>query len=174
MAFNVNEIRANLIGDGARPSLFEVTMVNPASSTGDAVLRYMVRAAQIPQSTINPIEVPYFGRRIKLAGSRTYANWTVTVMNDENFAVRSAMEAWSSQINSGQSNLRLLSDYRTTATVKQFAKDGSVLREYDFVNIFPLDIGPIELDWSNGDEVEVFQVEFAYDYWNVNDNSIAR
>jgi hypothetical protein len=174
MAFNVNEIRANLIGDGARPSLFEVTMVNPASSSGDAVLRYMVRAAQIPQSTINPIEVPYFGRRIKLAGSRTYANWTVTVMNDENFAVRSAMEAWSSQINSGQSNLRLLSDYRTTATVKQFAKDGSVLREYDFVNIFPLDIGPIELDWSNGDEVEVFQVEFAYDYWNVNDNSVAR
>jgi hypothetical protein len=173
MAFNVNEIRANLIGDGARPSLFEVTMVNPASSSGDAVLSYMVRAAQIPQSTINPIEVPYFGRRIKLAGSRTYANWTVTVMNDENFAVRSAMEAWSSQINSGQSNLRLLSDYRTTATVKQFAKDGSVLREYEFVNIFPLDIGPIELDWGQ-DDVEVFQVEFAYDYWNVNDNSVAR
>jgi hypothetical protein len=173
MAFNVNEIRANLIGDGARPSLFEVEMTNPASSSGDAVLRYMVRAAQIPQSTINPIEVPYFGRRIKLAGSRTYANWTVTVMNDENFAVRSAMEAWSSQINSGQSNLRLLSEYRSQATVKQFAKDGSVLREYQFVNIFPLDIGPIELDWGQ-DDVEVFQVEFAYDYWNVNDNSVAR
>jgi hypothetical protein len=173
MAFNVNEIRANLIGDGARPSLFEVTMVNPASSSGDAVLRYMVRAAQIPQSTINPIEVPYFGRRIKLAGSRTYANWTVTVMNDENFAVRSAMEAWSSQINSGQSNLRLLSEYRSQATVKQFAKDGSVLRIYEFINIFPIDVGPIELDWSQ-DDVEVFQVEFAYDYWNVNDNSIAR
>lgn len=174
MAFNVNEIRANLIGDGARPSLFEVTMVNPASTSGDAVLRYMVRAAQIPQSTINPIEVPYFGRRIKLAGSRTYANWIVTVMNDENFAVRSAMEAWSSQINSGQTNLRTLSEYRSTATVKQFAKDGSVLREYDFVNIFPLDIGPISLSWDSGDEVETFDVEFAYDYWNVNDNSIVR
>jgi hypothetical protein len=172
MAFNVNEIRANLIGDGARPSLFEVTMVNPASTSGDAVLRYMVRAAQIPQSTINPIEVPYFGRRIKLAGSRSYANWTVTVMNDENFAVRSALEAWSSQINSGQTNLRTLSAYRSTATVKQFAKDGSVLREYDFVNIFPLDIGPIALAWDDGDNVETFDVEFAYDYWNVNDNSI--
>ena len=172
MAFNVNEIRANLIGDGARPSLFEVEMTNPASTSGDAVLRYMVRAAQIPQSTINPIEVPYFGRRIKLAGSRTYANWTVTVMNDENFAVRSALEAWSSQINSGQTNLRTLSAYRSTATVKQFAKDGSVLREYDFVNIFPLDIGPIALAWDDGDNVETFDVEFAYDYWNVNDNSI--
>jgi hypothetical protein len=174
MAFNVNEIRANLIGDGARPSLFEVTMVNPASTSGDAVLRYMVRAAQIPQSTINPIEVPYFGRRIKLAGSRSYANWTVTVMNDENFAVRSALEAWSSQINSGQTNLRTLSAYRSTATVKQFAKDGSVLREYDFVNIFPLDIGPIALAWDDGDNVETFDVEFAYDYWNVNDSSVVR
>jgi hypothetical protein len=174
MAFNVNEIRANLIGDGARPSLFEVEMTNPASTSGDAVLRYMVRAAQIPQSTINPIEVPYFGRRIKLAGSRSYANWTVTVMNDENFAVRSALEAWSSQINSGQTNLRTLSAYRSTATVKQFAKDGSVLREYDFVNIFPLDIGPIALAWDDGDNVETFDVEFAYDYWNVNDNSIVR
>lgn len=174
MAFNVNEIRANLIGDGARPSLFEVEMTNPASSSGDAVLRYMVRAAQIPQSTLGLIEVPYFGRRIKLAGSRSYANWQVTVMNDENFAVRSAMEAWSSQINSGQGNLRLLSEYRSQATVKQFAKDGSVLREYQFVNIFPVDVGPIELDWGQGDEVEVFQVEFAYDYWNVSDNSVAR
>lgn len=172
MAFNVNEIRANLIGDGARPSLFEVEMTNPASASGDAVLRYMVRAAQIPQSTINPIEVPYFGRRIKLAGSRTYANWTVTVMNDENFAVRSALEAWSSQINSGQTNLRTLSAYRSVASVKQFAKDGSVLRIYEFVNIFPLDIGPIALAWDDGDNVETFDVEFAYDYWNVNDNSI--
>lgn len=174
MAFNVNEIRANLIGDGARPSLFEVSMINPASNSGDAVLRYMVRAAQIPASTISAIEVPYFGRRIKLAGSRSYANWTVTVMNDENFAVRSALEAWSSQINSAQSNIRSLSAYRTNATVTQFAKDGSVLREYDFVNIFPLDVGAISLSWDSGDEVETFDVEFAYDYWNVSDNTIVR
>lgn len=172
MAFNVNEIRANLIGDGARPSLFEVTMVNPASATGDALLRYMVRAAQIPPSVINPIEVPYFGRRIKLAGSRTYPNWSVTIMNDENFAVRSALEAWSSQINSSQSNLRTLSNYRTTAQVVQFAKDGSPLRTYQFYNIFPLEIGQIDLDWDNGDQVETFNVEFAYDYWVVDDSTV--
>jgi hypothetical protein len=172
MAFNVNEIRANLIGDGARPSLFEVTMVNPASATGDALLRYMVRTAQIPASIINPIEVPYFGRRIKLAGSRTYPNWSVTVMNDENFAVRSALEAWSSQINSGQTNLRTLNNYRSTAKVIQYGKDGTAIRTYEFYNIFPIEIGQIDLDWENGDSVETFNVEFAYDYWVVDDSTI--
>jgi len=72
MAFNVNEIRSNLIGDGARPSLFEVTMINPVTSVGDAKLRYMIQAAQLPPSDISVINVPYFGRQIKVAGTRKY------------------------------------------------------------------------------------------------------
>ena len=171
----LDSFKAKLKGGGARPNLFKVNIPFPTATGGSSELAsFMIKAASLPASIINPIEVPYFGRRIKLAGSRSYANWTVTVMNDENFAVRSALEAWSSQINSGQTNLRTLSAYRSTATVKQFAKDGSVLREYDFVNIFPLDIGPIALAWDDGDNVETFDVEFAYDYWNVNDNSIVR
>ena len=30
MAFNVAEFRANMIGDGARPNLFQVTLTFPA------------------------------------------------------------------------------------------------------------------------------------------------
>lgn len=172
MAFNVNEIRANMIGDGARPSLFEVTMVNPVSSVADQLLKYMVRAAQIPPSTLSMIEVPYFGRRIKVAGTRTFPEWQVTVMNDENFAVRRALEAWSSAINSNQSNVRSTSNYRTTADVIQYSKDGSELRRYQFVNIFPLEISPIELGWDQGDAIEEFGVTFSYDYWTVSDDSI--
>jgi hypothetical protein len=172
MAFNINDIRQNLIGDGARPSLFEVTVANPVSSTGDSKLRFMVRAATIPGSTINPIEVPYFGRRIKLAGSRTYDNWQVTVMNDENFDVRAALEAWSSAINSAEQNLRHTTSYRSVAEVIQYAKTGEELRTYKFVNLFPLAISPIDLSWDNGDAVEEFSVEFAYDYWTVNDSEI--
>lgn len=172
MAFNVNEIRANMIGDGARPSLFEVTMVNPVSSIGDNLIKYMVRAGQIPSSTLSQIEVPYFGRRIKLAGTRTFPEWQVTVMNDENFAVRRALEAWSAAINSNQTNVRSTSNYRSTADVIQYAKDGSELRRYQFVNIFPLEISAIELSWDAGDAVEEFTVTFAYDYWTVADDQI--
>lgn len=172
MAFNINNIRQNIIGDGARPSLFEVTLTNPISSTGDAKLRFMVRAAQIPASNITPIEVPYFGRRIKLAGSRTYEDWNVTVMNDEDFAVRRAMESWSSAINSAEQNLRHATNYRSVAEVTQFAKTGEAIRRYQFINLFPTIISPIELSWENGDAVEEFSVTFAYDYWTVDDSEI--
>jgi hypothetical protein len=172
MAFNVNEIRQNMIGDGARPSLFEVSMINPISRVGDETLRYMVRAAQIPASTLGVIEIPYFGRRIKVAGSRSFDNWTVTVMNDENFAVRRAMEAWSSAINSNQSNLRSVPSYRTTADVIQFGKDGSEIRRYQFVNIFPVAISTIDLSWDSGDQIEEYTVDFSFDYWTVADDEI--
>ena len=172
MAFNVNEIRQNMIGDGARPSLFEVTMTNPLTRVGDETLRYMVRAAQIPASTLGVIEIPYFGRRIKVAGSRSFDNWTVTVMNDENFAVRRAMEAWSSAINSNQTNLRSTPNYRTLADVIQYGKDGLEIRRYQFVNIFPVAISAIDLSWDSGDQIEEYTVDFAYDYWTVADSEI--
>ena len=172
MAFNVNEIRANLIGDGARPSLFEVTMVNPVSTVGDQKLRYMVRAAQIPASSLSMIPVPYFGREIKVAGTRTFADWQVTVMNDEDFAVRRALEAWSSAINSNQTNVRSVSNYRSTADVIQYGKDGSEIRRYQFVNIFPIEVGQIDLSWDQGNAIEEFPVTFAFDYWTVADDQL--
>jgi hypothetical protein len=172
MAFNVNEIRANLIGDGARPSLFEVTMVNPVSSLGDQKLRYMVRAAEIPSSSLSVIPIPYFGREIKVAGTRTFPDWTVTIMNDEDFAVRRALEAWSASINSNQTNVRSAANYRSTADVIQYSKDGSEIRRYQFVNIFPLEVQAITLGWDQGNAIEEYQVTFAFDYWTVEDDQI--
>ena len=172
MAFNVNEIRANLIGDGARPSLFEVEMTNPASTSGDAVLRYMVRAAQIPQSTINPIEVPYFGRKIKIAGNRTFAEWSVTVINDEDFLIRNAMESWMASINTHNGNVTTLASasplqYKTQAQITQFSKTGAVLRTYEFNGLFPVEISAMETNWE-ADGIQEFGVTFQYDWWSVN------
>lgn len=172
MAFNVNEIRANLIGDGARPSLFEVTMVNPVTAVGDAKLRYMIQATSIPPSDISIINVPYFGRQIKVAGARTYPTWSVTVLNDEDFAVRRAFEAWHSAINSHQGNLKTINNYRTSADVVQYGKDGSVLRRYQFANLWPSVVNVIQLNWADGDQIETFDVDFSYDYWTVDDTLV--
>ena len=85
MAFNVNEIRSQLTLGGARNSLFQVTFSNPANSVGDIKVPFMVRASQIPASTLGVIEVPYFGRKIRLAGDRTFGEWSVVVINDESY-----------------------------------------------------------------------------------------
>jgi hypothetical protein len=172
MAFNINEIRSQLTLGGARNSLFQVTIQNPANSVADIKVPFMVQAAQIPASSLGTIEVPYFGRKIKLAGDRTFAEWTVTVINDEDFLIRNAMEQWSNTINSLQGNLRgfgaaspLL--YKAQAQVVQYSKTGLPLRTYQFNGIFPTEISAIDLDWNSTDQIETFQVTFQYDWWEV-------
>jgi len=191
MPFNVSTFAAQgLPFGGARPSLFEVYCTLPggiAEPTAEGQFRFVCRAAQIPTSTVGQIEVPYFGRRVKMAGNRTFENWTVTIMNDEDFLVRHAFEKWSSFINSHENNLRDASiineqglvSYRTDARVLHYAKTGAFAggtdvgdaaiptREYQFINIFPINVSSIDLNWESTDAVEEFTVEFAYDYWTV-------
>ena len=167
MAFNINDIRSQLTYGGARQNLFQVQITNPANGVADIKTPFLVQAAAIPAATLGTIEVPYFGRRLKLAGDREYAPWTVTVINDEDFLVRNAMEEWSNKINRFQQNIRSLNRYKSQAQVIQYAKDGRVLREYEFHGIFPTIVSQIDLGWEVINQYEVFQVEFQYDYWTV-------
>jgi len=172
MAFNVNEIRAQLTAGGARSSLFQVQFSNPANAAANLKVPFLVKAAQIPASTLGTIEVPYFGRKVKIAGDRTFAEWTVTVINDEDFLIRNAMEEWMNTINSHEGNLRGFGGaapalYKEQASVTQYSKSGDALRTYNFNGIFPVNISEIELSWETTDAIEEFQVTFQYDYWTV-------
>lgn len=172
MAFNINEMRAGLALGGARPTLFRVELTNPVNNVADSIAPFLIRATSLPASTINAIEIPYFGRKIKIAGDRTFDTWAVTVMNDEDFRIRHTMEQWHNQINSLQTNLNQNADsspsnYKSTALVTQYGKDGTELRRYKFNGIFPTEISTIDLDWDSTDQVETFSVTFAYDWYEV-------
>ena len=88
MAFNINDFKTQgLTLGGARPTLFQVSVNLPSTITSlspgfQPKFAFTCSATQIPASTIGQIDVPYFGRQIKVAGDRTFANWNVTVMND--------------------------------------------------------------------------------------------
>ena len=174
MAFNVTEFRANMIGDGARPNLFEVTMRFPQltidSSAAATKLTFMAKAAQLPGSTVGTVPVYYFGRELKFAGNRTFADWTVTIINDEDFLTRNALESWMNAINSHEGNVRDMRamnsvNYTVDAFVKQFSKTGEILKEYKFVGMFPVDVAPIDVDWGSNDSIEEFTATFAYQWW---------
>lgn len=172
MAFNVNEIRSQLTLGGARPSLFQVQFNNPANGAGDLKVPFMAKATAIPASNLGIVEVPYFGRNFKIAGTRTFDPWQVTIVNDEDFLIRNALEEWSNEINSHVGNLRGFgaatpSSYKTDAKVTQFSKNGEIIREYKFVGIFPVLVGDIPLNWAEGDAIEEFECTFQYDYWTV-------
>lgn len=170
--FNVQEFRAEMTGDGARPNLFNCSLPFLGNLLGRANIKYnfMCRAAQLPGSTVNSVPVNYFGRELKFAGNRVFTEWTVTIINDEDFVVRNAFELWMSKLNSHVANLRD-SNYISPATyqqdgiVRQFSKAGDILKRYKFVGMFPIDITPIELDWSANDTIEEYAVTFAYQWW---------
>jgi len=172
MAFNIQEIRSQLALGGARASLFQVQIANPANGAGDIKVPFMVKAAQIPASTLGMIEVPYFGRKIKIAGDRTFAEWTVTVINDEDFLIRNAMEQWMNTINSHAGNIREFGSaspllYKSNAQITQFSKTGVPIREYTFNGMFPTEVSTIEMAWETTDAIEEFTVTFQYDFWEV-------
>jgi len=172
MAFNIQEIRSQLALGGARASLFQVQIANPANGAGDIKVPFMVKAAQLPASTLGQIEVPYFGRKIKIAGDRTFAEWTVTVINDEDFLIRNAMEQWMNTINSHAGNIREFGSaspllYKSNAQITQFSKTGVPIREYTFNGMFPTEVSTIEMAWETTDAIEEFTVTFQYDFWEV-------
>jgi hypothetical protein len=171
MAFNINDIKSELQFGGARPTLFQCIITLPAVITGDlSKMQFLARATQLPASNLGLIQVPYFGRKIKIAGDRTFDPWTVTVMNDEDFQLRTTLENWNYQINLYEGNLAVSSspeDYKTDAKIIQYGKDGSILREYTFKGIFPETVSTIDLDWNSNDQIEEFQVQFQYDYFSI-------
>jgi hypothetical protein len=168
MAFSINEFKSQLVGGGARSALFQVQITNPILGVADFKVPFMVKTAAIPESSTGVIPVPYFGRIIKYGGDRTFGAWPVTIINDEDFAVRNAMEAWSNAINSHITNFRSSPfDYKAQAQVTQYGKDGSVLREYTFEGLFPISISTIDLSWQAQDQIEEFGVTFEYDLWRI-------
>ena len=173
MAFNVNEFRSQLVGDGARPNLFEVSLPFPAFSapgTAQAKTTFMCKTAQLPGSTLGVVPVQYFGRELKFVGNRTFADWTLTIINDEDFTIRNSIESWMNAINSHASNVRNPAalgnnGYTVDATVTQYGKTGGELKKYKFVGLFPVDLAPIDLDWGSNDAIEEYQTTFAYQWW---------
>jgi hypothetical protein len=168
MPFNINEFKSQLVGGGARPSLFQVQITNPILAAADFKVPFMVKASSLPASTLGEYDIPYFGRKVKYAGDRTFEAWSVTVINDEDFAVRNAMEAWSNSINSHVSNSRSLPvNYKSDAIITQYGKDGTILRVYNFQGLFPLTIASIPVSWETVDAIQEFEVTFNYDLWTI-------
>ena len=171
MTINIDQFKYNFQDGGARPNLFRVNFAGNLMLGGVAQeMLFTCRAASLPAATLGVIEVPYQGRKIKVAGDRTYAEWTVTVLNRETFNVRAALEDWSHRINHFEANVRdlaayNLSQYKTDARVEQLDKTGLVIASYKFVGMYPTEVSAVELAWDTTDTIEEFTVNFQYDYW---------
>ena len=172
----ISQFKSQLIGGGARPNLFEVELTTlPAGIAWPADnFRYMCKAAQLPASVIANIDIPFRGRIFKVAGDRTIEPWSITIINDEDFRIRKAMEEWVDLIAKLENNLGATdpSAYMVNAKVFQLGRGAtpssqtnagdrnSVLREYEFIDIFPTSVSSIDLSYDSSDTIEEFVVDF--------------
>ena len=168
----ISDFKSKLTGGGARANLFEVVLtfpdlVQPATDVLDKS-RFLVKGARLPASNIAQIEVPFRGRALKIAGDRTFDSWTVTVINDTDFAIRSAFENWMNAINRLSDNTGLVNpaDYQADCYVYQLDRDGQALRSYRFFDTFPTQVGPIELSYD-AQGIQEFTVELQVQYLEV-------
>jgi len=166
----ITDFKSKLTGGGARANLFEVVLQFPDAAAPDTVVleksRFMVKGANLPASNIQQIEVPFRGRVLKIAGDRTFDSWTVTVLNDTDFSIRSAFERWMNVINRVSDNTGLVNpaDYQADAYVYQLDRDGSNLRSYRFYDVFPTQVSPIELGYD-AQGIQEFTVELQVQWW---------
>ena len=169
----ISDFKSKLTGGGARPNLFEVELAFPNDikpENNNLVLekaRFLVKAAALPSSTVAPIEIPFRGRILKIAGDRTFETWTITVLNDTDFVIRSAFEKWMNVINKldDATGLQSPDDYQKDAMVHQLDRDGGILRSYKFWDIWPSNISTIDLNYETTDTLEEFTVEMQVHFW---------
>jgi len=171
---NLSQFKNQFLG-GARPNLFEAEIYFPTGVTSASLAslksKFLIKGAQLPGSIIAPIEVPYRGRKLKVAGDRTFEPWTITVINDVNMEIRNAFESWMNLINRHTSNTAALTQlgYYSDMHIKQLSRDSATpTKKYTFVGAFPTNISTIEVNYETNDAVEEFTVELNYQYWTSN------
>jgi hypothetical protein len=168
----ITDFKSKLTGGGARSNLFECELAFPPAVNVEGLndilnkARFLVKAANLPASNVAPIEVPFRGRVLKIAGDRTFDTWTITIINDTDFAIRSAFEKWMNTINRVSDNTGTTNpaDYQADAFVFQLDRSGETLRKYKFYDVFPTQVAPIELSYD-AQGIQEFQVELQVLYW---------
>ena len=166
----ITDFKSKLSGGGARSNLFEVVLSFPDIAPADVTVldksRFLVKSAALPSSAITPLDVAFRGRTLKVAGDRTFESWTITVINDTDFSIRSAFENWMNKINRLSDNTGVTNPalYHADAFVYQLDRDGSTLRAYHFYDIFPTNISAIQLAYET-DAIQEFTVEMQILWW---------
>jgi len=170
---NITDFKAKLAGGGARANQFKVTMPFPGyAQVGGEIeeLAFLCKATTIPAMTLGTVDIKFRGRSIKIAGDRTFADWSVTVINDTNFKVRNAFERWQNGINNMSDNEGLTNpaDYQVDAFVDQLDRNGNTVKSYTLRSLFPKTVGEIALSYDTVDAIEEFSVTFAYQFFETN------
>ena len=164
----IDDFKSKLTGGGARSTLYKATINYPSFVGGDVELTsFLIKASTgLPASNLEELPVPFRGRVLKMAGSRTFDDWNTTIINDTDFRIRNDLEKWSNAINEHSANTGLTNtnDYFADMVIEQLDRDGSVLKRYDFRGCWPKTVAAIAVGYES-EAIEEFECTWAVQYW---------
>lgn len=168
MTFSVNDFKSNgLKFGGARPNLFEVHLTFPFNTKIDG--KYVAKSSFLPASITSSLNINYLGRSFKFAGERTFPQWTVTFINDEDFKLRNELEKWVDHVSGFKKIGQSKSDkYQQDANIYQLGKDGKKIKQYKFYGLYPVTLTDIAVSWDTTNTIEEFTATFDYQYYETN------
>lgn len=182
MTFSIDKFKSEGLSlGGARPSLFEVDLNFPGfvTNSSDIKSKWVAKSSFLPASITTSMNINYLGRVHKIPGERTFPQWTVTFINDEDFKLRNALEEWADHI-SGFNKIGQSRSYDSTvdtnstgnnnkyskdADIYQISKDGRKIKQYKFIGLYPITLTDIAVSWDSPNTIEEFTATFDYQYY---------
>ena len=133
------------------------------------------KSAKLPESSLEFISVPYFGRMYYEGADRTYNNLELTFYNSQDFAIRNFIEFWMDGINGYKSNAQKEESkagdkdkynlFIDGLQVNQLDRRNHIIKSYKFMGAFPVNCGEIGLDFGTTNSIEEFVVNFKYQWF---------
>jgi len=163
---------------GVKSNRFKVTGGIPSSlrsqinsSVFNQALEIYCKATQFPGSSVGSINLNYRGRPVKFPAERSAADWAIQVYSSEHQSedLRTFFQRWIDFINSGNHDKMNWKAYAAEWVVSYndmtAAQSNSKYKTFcSLINVFPIDISPIELTNDATDVFAEFTVTLTYDY----------
>jgi hypothetical protein len=150
----------------ARPSHFKVSCPDRIQGADS----FFVKAASLPAATLNTIEVPYYGRKVRIPSTRTFDTWNITVIygTDGTHNIRSQFETWLAEVQGPEDHFladnSVLSDWEVTLLNPT---DSTAHKTIKMVGCYPAELGSIDLNQETSDSLSEFTATMRYTYHEV-------
>lgn len=162
---HVNALKNN-VGGYSRGYLFNVYfLIAPVNITGpENKTVYLVRSTNLPESTIDQIEVPWQGQLYKFGSTHAFTDWTCTFNLDNAADLRKEMLKWQGFVHNPTNNVHGLPDlYFGEILVELIDINGNKTMDNILHQAWPMTVGALELSHDNKD-VSQFDVTFVYNW----------
>ncbi len=168
-------------GQGIRPNLYQV--ISSGGITIENQDSLLIKAASMPSASLGVVTIPFKGREVKRAGDRTFTDWTISVLCDQENEIHSRFIAWSQGfmalddttrgLNYADWSVFPLSVSSSSGKINPggIPADAAAGKVIKLIDCWPSEVGTIDFSYDSTDAVAEFSVTIGFDHWkyeNVN------